>query len=98
MRMQGLQKAREEVHVEMSEQSGMWLLTDHTAVMQLLDRQAAELAHIRRSEHERIFTNVIRAQDEALRSIAHTVDLIEQVPVHRPAAALHLPHATCVST
>lgn len=71
--------------MELENQGGIWKLTQHAHVTQLLDHQAVEVMKVRYSEHESVFSEAIRSQDEALRGIMQTIGMILQVGGHGQA-------------
>ena len=77
--MQSLQGARQSVHAEFSDYKGIWRLSQRRHVLQLLDQQAVLLTKVRLSEHEYIFSDALKVQDETLRSIVQTIDAILHV-------------------
>ena len=96
--VQGLQAAREGIHVDFSERHGIWMLSQHRHVLQLLDNQAAALTRVRQSDHSELEHTVLaalRAHDESLRSIVQTIDTIVHVCSPPVVHVLHSRMVAC---
>ena len=79
LHLQSLQEARHSAHVEFTNHNGIWKMSQHHDIIKQVEQQAVQLTKVRQSEHEYIFSEALKAQDETLRSIVKTIEMILHV-------------------